>query len=155
MTFTLRCAVTPIRSLDWTATSWPHPSQLQRKVAQPMSGPRSIPKSRAWCLSSGAVARAHAALALAASSLLASCAATSEPVLIRLQVSGSGAYLVNGQLVEQAALVAVLRAAQAPGRELLVQVVPSPGAAYGAVQSAVAAVQQVGGSVGIVGNARF
>jgi biopolymer transport protein ExbD len=120
-----------------------------------MSARRCMPMSRTCRLSAGAVTRARSALVLAFAALVVSCAATSQPVLLKLQVSESGAYLVNGQPVEQAALVAALRAAYAPGRELVVHVVPSPGAGYSAVQFAVAAVQQAGGSLGIVGNARF
>jgi biopolymer transport protein ExbD len=120
-----------------------------------MSAPLSVPKSRAWRRPSGAAARARAVLLLAVAALVVACAATSEPVFVKLQVAESGAYLVNGQPVEQAALVAALRAAQVPGKELVVHVVPSPGTAYSAVQFGVAAVQQAGGSVGIVGNARF
>lgn len=86
---------------------------------------------------------------------VASCSASPSAVVVKLEVSEASAYLLNGQVIEPAALAQALRAARLPGKELFVNVVPAPKASYEAVRFAMAAVQQAGGTVGIVGNERF
>jgi biopolymer transport protein ExbD len=99
--------------------------------------------------------RLFGSVALALSVGVASCSASPSSVFVKLEVSEANVYLLNGQVVQPAALAEALRAARLPGKELLVYVAPTPKTSYEAVRFAIAAVQEAGGSIGMVGNERF
>jgi biopolymer transport protein ExbD len=114
-----------------------------RMEACPNSG-----SSRSWL-------RGAVSLAVCLASLVSSCSREPSTVVAKLEVSGSGTYVLNGQPVLPTSLTEAMQVLRAPGAELLVHVVPAPNASYEAVQFAMAAVQKVGGQIGIVGNERF
>jgi biopolymer transport protein ExbD len=95
----------------------------------------------------------YVALSLAVG--VASCTASPPSVAVKLEISEAGTYLLDGQVVQPTALVEALRAARLPGNELVVYVAPTQKTNYEAVRFAMAAVQQAGGSIGMVGNERF
>ena len=87
--------------------------------------------------------------------VLSSCAAKQAASVVRLEISAQGTYLVDGAPVEQSVLASALSSMRRPGEELLVRVIPLPGAKYEAVRVAVEAVQKAGAKAGMVGNVRF
>jgi biopolymer transport protein ExbD len=86
---------------------------------------------------------------------LAGCQTHEAARIVRLEVSSSNTYTVNGAPVAREALARVLLLHKREGQQLNVHVVPSQGAQYSAVFAAVEAVQSVGGNIGMVGNEAF
>jgi biopolymer transport protein ExbD len=95
------------------------------------------------------------AVAAAAALLVIGCTPSKPATIVKLEVSEFGSYSLQGKPVKQGALIEALLSEREPGKQLVVHVIPSPRAKYEAVQAAMQAIQQVGGSVGIVGNERF
>ena len=92
---------------------------------------------------------------LLALALITSCSSAESPKLVRLDVSASGAYTVDGVPVERAALAATLLRQKQENKELFVHVAPAQDATYEAIYAAVEAVQKAGGKTGMVGNEVF
>jgi len=95
---------------------------------------------------------------LAASSVLTSLACSSEKeraVTVKLEVSETGSYTLDGAVVPKEELKFVLRAKRPENGVLLLHVVASPNASFEAVGQAMQAAQFAGAQVGIVGNEKF
>jgi len=87
--------------------------------------------------------------------MLGACTPEPPMELVNLTISDSGEYAVDGVAIDKAHLAEVLKARQRPGQKLVVHLQPNPKASYDAVHAAMAACQQVGANVGMVGNEQF
>ena len=84
---------------------------------------------------------------------LAGCAAEQPSPTVRLEISTNGTYVVDGVVVEKAALANALSKKRKPDAKLLVHIVPQNGAPNEAIRGAVEAAQNAGANIGMVGNA--
>jgi len=82
----------------------------------------------------------------------AGCSNLHHEPTVELEITASGAYTVDGKLVERDRLADVLRSKRQPGHQLTVRILPSSTATYAAVTFAVEACQAVGAYLGMVGN---
>lgn len=85
----------------------------------------------------------------------ASHAAGPTEASVKLEVSELSVYRVDGNVVAAPDLVKTLLAKRKAGQPLRVYVIPTLKAPYKAVETAVKAVQDAGGVLGMVGNAVF
>lgn len=97
-----------------------------------------------------------AALGAAIAWSLAACTAERERVVtVKLEVSDTGMYVLDGVPTPTDDLKHALRAKRPQEGTLLVHVDAAPGASVEAVRAAVQAAQFAGAQVGVVGNERF
>jgi biopolymer transport protein ExbD len=73
----------------------------------------------------------------------------------KLEVSGSGEFMLEGKPVEAAALRSAITSLHQTDKELYIHLVLSPKAKYESVRLATEAAQQSGARLGIVGNEQF
>ena len=97
----------------------------------------------------------HIALGAVLAVMLGACTPEPPMELVSLTISDSGEYAVDGVAVDKAHLAEALKAKQRPGQKLVVHLQPNSKASYDAVHAAMAACQQVGANVGMVGNEQF
>lgn len=90
-------------------------------------------------------------LAAATIAALGGCYVPSHVPHALLEVSADGAYKLEGQAVDAAALAAAVAEHKAPGSALVVEIKVAPGASMAAVDAAVATIEKSQARVAFVG----